>query len=198
MHVLSVNSVLLILIVALAGGCSPENPTVIIQTNRGEIVIEIYSKEAPLTANNFITNCTNEVYRNSLFYRVVNQDNQENDSVKIDVIQGGLFEDSLIKNFPLIPHESTRFTRLKHLNGTVSMARLEPGTASTEFFICIGDQPELDFGGKRNPDGQGFAAFGKVIQGMDIVEQIHSLDVPDQYLEKPVSITNIIVFSNLD
>jgi peptidyl-prolyl cis-trans isomerase A (cyclophilin A) len=71
------------------------------------------------------------------------------------------------------------------------MARAEPGTATSEFFICIGDQPELDFGGKRNPDGQGFAAFGKVVKGMNVVMKIHSLKAPSQYLEKPVLILGI-------
>ena len=62
------------------------------------------------------------------------------------------------------------------------MARLEPGTASSEFFICINDQPELDYGGKRNPDGQGFAAFGQVIKGMEIVKKIQMMDSKDQIL----------------
>ena len=68
------------------------------------------------------------------------------------------------------------------------MARLEPGTASSEFFICINEQPELNYGGKRNPDGQGFAAFGQVIKGMSVVKNIQSLNSRDQILEKFVPI----------
>ena len=71
---------------------------------------------------------------------------------------------------PSISHETTNITRINHLDGTVSMARLKPRTASSEIFICINDQPELDYGGKRNPDGQGFAAFGKVILGLGYSE----------------------------
>ena len=87
-----------------------------------------------------------------------------------------------------IKHETTNITGLLHKNGTISMARLDPGTASSEFFICINEQPELDYGGKRNPDGQGFAAFGQVIKGMSVVKNIQSLDSKDQILEKIVPI----------
>jgi peptidyl-prolyl cis-trans isomerase A (cyclophilin A) len=83
-------------------------------------------------------------------------------------------------------HETTKITGLKHLDGTVSMARMQPGTASTEFFICIDNQPELDYGGRRNPDGEGFAAFGKVVAGMDVVRKIQSLRDTSQYLVNPV------------
>jgi len=92
---------------------------------------------------------------------------------------------------PPIHHETTKITGIKHEDGTLSMARLEPGTASSEIFICINDQPELNFGGKRNPDGQGFAAFGKVVSGMDIVRQIQSKTEKEQMLVKPVKVNSI-------
>ena len=97
----------------------------------------------------------------------------------------------MIEKFPVIIHETTRQTGLKHLNGTISMARNEPGTASTEIFICINNQPELDFGGKRNPDGQGFAAFGQVTDGMDVVLKIQQEPNEGQYLSKPVKIYSV-------
>jgi peptidyl-prolyl cis-trans isomerase A (cyclophilin A) len=108
--------------------------------------------------------------------------------VKIEVIQGGLYSDEKIDRQPTIPHETTKTTGLKHLEGTISMARNEPGTASTEFFICVGDQPELDFGGHRNGDGQGFAVFGRVITGMDVVRKIQLQKDTSQYLVEPVKI----------
>ncbi|MCJ7679342.1 MAG: peptidylprolyl isomerase, partial [Candidatus Aminicenantes bacterium] len=92
---------------------------------------------------------------------------------------------------PPIGHETTETTGVKHEDGVISMARSEPGTASSEFFICINAQPELDFGGKRNPDGQGFAAFGRVIEGMDIVRKIQAVEAPRQYLETPIHILSI-------
>ena len=89
---------------------------------------------------------------------------------------------------PPIPHETTQQTGLRHADGTLSMARNEPGTASSEFFICVGDQPELDFGGKRNPDGAGFAAFGKVLAGLDVVRKIHQSPAREQAHEPSIAI----------
>lgn len=110
-------------------------------------------------------------YDGGAFYRVVTMRNQPTSPVKIEVIQGGLDGDST-KRLPAIAHETNDKTGIKHLDGTISMARGMPGSASSEFFICINAQPELDFGGTRNPDGQGFAAFGHVVQGMDVVRRI--------------------------
>tara|TARA_B100001250_G_scaffold393105_1_gene395561 strand:+ start:243 stop:542 length:300 start_codon:yes stop_codon:yes gene_type:complete len=92
---------------------------------------------------------------------------------------------------PPIHQETTIITGIKHEDGTLSMARLEPETASSEIFICINDQPELNFGGKRNPDGQGFAAFGKVVSEMDIVRQIQSKPEKEQMLANPVKVNSI-------
>mgnify|MGYP006296449687 FL=1 len=125
------------------------------------------------------------------FTGFVHPDNQPGNEIKIEVIQGGLFDEKAIERHHVIPHETTTETGLRHLEGTVSMARAEPGTTSTEFFICIGGQPELDYGGRRNPDGQGFAAFGKVVQGMDIVRKIQQLPDKNQYLQKPVIFLSI-------
>ena len=107
-----------------------------------------------------------------IFYRVVPSENQNSYSVKIEVIQGKLGFNKHPDVLPPISHESTNKTDLKHLNGTISMARNDPGSASSEIFICINDQPELIYNGSRNPDGLGFAAFGMVKSGMDIVKKI--------------------------
>ena len=95
------------------------------------------------------------------------------------------------KGFPAIDHETTEMTGLRHLDGTVSMARSKPGSATSSFFICIGPQPELDFGGRRNPDGQGFAAFGRVVGGMDVVRTIHALPSKGQQLDPPIKILTV-------
>ena len=102
--------------------------------------------------------------RELFFTAIVRSDNQPGDSIRIAVIQGGLYEDDHPAMLPPIAHETTRQTGILHKNGVISMARGHPGTATSEFFICVGDQPALDYNGKRNPDKQGFAAFGKVIQ----------------------------------
>jgi peptidyl-prolyl cis-trans isomerase A (cyclophilin A) len=163
---------------------------VIIVTELGEIVARLDLKRAPVTSRNFLRYVDSKLFDSSCFYRVVRLDNQPRDSVKIEVIQGGRYENE-DKGFPPIAHETTAMTGIKHRNGTISMARSEPGTATSEFFICIGDQPELDFGGKRNRDGQGFAAFGKIIRGMDVVRNIQSVGSKGQYLVKPVLILTI-------
>ena len=94
-------------------------------------------------------------------------------------------------DFPPIALERTSAIGLLHRDGTLSMARNEPDTATSDFFICIGDQPSLDFGGKRNPDGQGFAAFGRVVKGMDVVRKIQAAPAQEQTLTPPVRILKI-------
>jgi len=145
---------------------------------------------APTTSRNFLRYVDQGSYRGGRFHRTVRSDNQPENRVRIAVIQGGL--DSLrAKDFPPIRLERTTETGLSHRDGTISMARDGPDTATSDFFICIGDQPELDFGGKRNPDGQGFAAFGKVVRGMDVVRQIQTARAQGQRLTPPIEIVDI-------
>ena len=169
-------------------GFSQKLPVVEMKTSIGKIIFEIDTIHAPLTAGNFLNHIEKDTYKNAVFYRVVTPDNQPYSKSKIEVIQGGLYTDEEIDKIKPIAHETTKQTGLKHLDGTLSMARNEPGTASTEFFICIGNQPELDFGGKRNPDGQGFAAFGSVIEGMEVVHKIQAQKDTGQYLPEPIKI----------
>lgn len=166
-------------------------PRVVIQTELGDIEVEVDSVHAPVTAGNFLRYVDLGMYRFARFHRTVTEANQPNNKVKIAVIQAGL--DSLrVQDFPPIPLERTKATGLAHKDGTISMARAGPETATSDFFICLGDQKELDFGGKRNPDGQGFAAFGRVVLGMDVVAKIHRAPANGQSLEPPVRITNIV------
>jgi len=166
-------------------------PRVVIQTALGDVEVEIDSVHAPITAANFLRYVDLGFYRFGRFYRTVRADNQPDKKVKIEVVQAGL--DSLrVKDFPPIKLERTSVTTLSHKDGTISMARDGPETATSDFFICIGDQPSLDFAGKRNPDGQGFAAFGRVVLGMDVVRKIHQSPAQGQALEPPVRILNIV------
>jgi peptidyl-prolyl cis-trans isomerase A (cyclophilin A) len=163
----------------------------VIQTVAGDIEVEVDSLRAPITATNFLRYVDLGFYRFGRFHRTVRSDNQPENKVKITVIQAGL--DSLrVKDFPPIPLERTRVTKLAHKDGTISMARDGPNTATSDFFICIGDQPALDFGGRRNPDGQGFAAFGRVLQGMDIVRRINLAPADGQRLTPSIEILNIV------
>ncbi len=173
-------------------GAAQGPPHALIRTDLGDVEIELYQDQAPVTVANFLKYVHERRFRGATFYRVVHLGNQPDNEVKIDVIQGGLGQDDHENRLPPIEHETTRDTGILHEDGVVSMARLEPGTASSEFFICVGDQPELDFGGRRNPDGQGFAAFGKVIQGMDVVRKIHQGAADGQSLEPQIAIRDIV------
>ena len=182
-----------IALLALPVSCDRRAPRVVIRTDMGDMAVEIYTDRAPVTAGNFLDHVERGSYANSMFYRVVRMDNQPRSQVKIQVIQGGLFHDELLDTIAPIRHEPTSETGILHTDGVISMARMEPGSASTEFFICIGDQPSLDFGGLRNPDGQGFAAFGKVVRGMEVARAIQALPDEGQYLKKPLLIRGIFL-----
>ena len=169
--------------------CGTGNPRILIQTELGDIEVEIEIDRAPLTAANFLAYVEANAFEEGSFYRTVTMQNQPDDEIKIEVIQGGISERD--RMLPPIEHETTDRTGILHRSGVISMARNEPGSATSEFFICVGDQPELDFGGKRNPDGQGFAAFGRVIEGLDVVHSIHQRPVNGQRLDPPVRIVRI-------
>ncbi len=167
------------------------NPKIQIQTQQGNITIELYPEQAPITVANFLKYIDEERLKEATFYRVVTPNNQPNSDIKIEVIQGGLFEDIHPDMLEPIAHETTKQTGILHKDGVISMARYGPGTATSEFFICVGDQPSLDFGGRRNGDGVGFAAFGKVIEGMDVVRKIQALPAKEQYLEPRLKILSV-------
>lgn len=182
---------------AVAAQADGERVRVLMQTTEGAIEIELFADKAPLTVANFLRYVDGGHYSDASFYRTVTF---ENDKGKpwIEVIQGGLGDAT--PAFPPIGHESTAVTGLSHEDGTISMARGDVGTAAAEFFICIGAQPGLDHGAMRNPDGQGFAAFGKVTRGMDTVRRIHQAEAggasdsaytEGQILSAPVRIVSV-------
>lgn len=188
--------VCLLLIGCLLTGCSSEAykyPRIVIETAQGDIEVKLYHEQAPQTVAAFLQYVERGYYKNASFYRVLNDENQPSNAAKAELIQGGTYrsKSKLNDTLPGIPHETTQQTGLKHTNGTISLARTEPGTATTEFFICIGDQPGFDYGGENNADGQGYAAFGKVIKGMDVVHKIYRMPEYDQYFDPPVPIYNI-------
>ncbi len=168
-----------------------ENPKVLMNTELGDIVIEVYLDKAPITAANFLKYVDEDRWDGAHFYRVVTMENQPNNEIKIEVIQGGLGYIQSDLRLPAIGHETTEKTGVLHKDGAISMARSNPGTANSEFFICVNDQPELDFGGHRNPDGQGFAAFGQVAQGLDVVKKVQTQPSEKQTLATPVKILSI-------
>lgn len=185
--------ILVILIIGPVSCDRSSTERVMMVTEMGNIILQIEPEKAPITSSNFLSLVERRVFDGAIFYRVVRPDNQPHSPVKIEVIQGGLFHDSLIINHTPIKHETTAETGILHTDGVISMARMEPGSASTEIFICVGDQPSLDYGGDRNPDGAGFAAFGKVTEGMDVVRRIQALPDSGQYLAEQVRIDSVYV-----
>jgi peptidyl-prolyl cis-trans isomerase A (cyclophilin A) len=177
------------LILFFLNSFSQKTPCCLIKTTFGNIQVELYPEKAPLTVANFLNYVDHQLYDGTNFYRVCTPENEKARKIKIEVIQGGDVPES--KQFDPIQIETTQQTGLKHQNGSLSMARDQPNSATSSFFICINNQPELDFAGKRNPDGQGFAAFGKVTKGMKVVRKIQAQKEKDQYLLHPVTISSI-------
>lgn len=182
-----------ILAVLLAGALilpASENPTVLIKTERGDITVEIFADKAPLTAANFLAYVDARLYDGTVFHRTVALTSRRNNPVPIEVIQGGQIDPA--KSRPAIPLERTNVTGIRHLDGVISMARSSADTAASSFFFCLGDQLELDYGGKRNADGQGFAAFGKVVAGMEVVREIHRCPADEnELLTPPIKILSV-------
>ena len=168
---------------------TPASARVQVRTDRGDIDIDVDLEHAPVTAANFLKYVDARHYDGGVFHRTVTLGNQPSDAVKIEVIQAAVNTAHAKEGRPAIPLERTSQTGLTHKDGTVSMARGGPDTATSEFFICINDQPSLDFGGARNRDGQGFAAFGRVVRGMDVVRAIHRApNAEGQRLTPPIAI----------
>ena len=175
------------------------NPRVRVQTELGEIVLELDPQRAPLTTANFLKYVDAGHYDGGTFHRTVKLDNQPESPVKIEVIQAGVAADKAKQGFPAITLERTSVTGILHKDGVVSMARGTPDSATSGWFITINDQPSLDFGGARNPDGQGFAGFGRVVSGMDLVRKIQaapsstnmSTNVEAQRLTPPIKILKV-------
>lgn len=177
---------------------SGEIVPVVIETAFGNIEVGIDAGAAPITAGNFLSHVDEGLYDGGAFHRTVTIENQQalqaatlNADIAIEVIQGGADPEKLPENLQPIPLERTNVTGLRHTDGAISMARGAADTAVENFFICIGDQPQLDFGGQRNPDGQGFAAFGYVTSGMDVVREIQAQPAEGQSLTPAILIKRI-------
>ena len=170
-----------------------ENPHVIIKTGFGDIEVELFTGKAPNTTAAFLHYIDSGYYENSTFYRVLKAEELPTDH-NSGIIQGGIWKTAPERSAGIrgITHESTLQTSLSHTDGILSMARLDTGTAKTEFFICIGDQSPLDYGRRGTPDGQGYAAFGKVFSGMDVVRKIQAQKSNADAFEKLIGINKII------
>ena len=149
-----------------------KDPHILIETNYGDIEVALYPDKAPKTVAAFLSYIDSGYYNKTSFYRVIKTEDMA--GTNYGIIQGGIWQttDQQQSAIPGIVHETTKQTGLSHTSGTLSLARTTPGSANTEFFICVGDQVQFDYGNNGIADGQGFAAFGSVFKGMDIVRKI--------------------------
>ncbi len=190
----------LFILFAIAGfNCTPsgfKSPTIQIKTIFGDIFVELYPDKAPKTVAGFLSYVDAGYFKEINFYRVLKKEDQPSNAFKSQIIQGGLWRSDLgkQKTIPGIPHETTKETGILHKAGVISLARMEAGSASTEFFICLTDQPVYDYGGGASPEEEklGYAAFGRVVKGFDVVKKIYEQpDMGTQYIT-PVRIFNIV------
>lgn len=182
----------------MVSACSAQvsQPVVVLETTSGPIEITVYPDKAPISAADFLRHVDGGHYDGQGFYRVVRADNDPRD-MGMSLIQGGRLDQEMV--FDPIPHELTTDTGISNSDGAVAIARLEPGTGSaTYFFINIGNNDFLDTGGSRNPDGQGYATFARVTDGLDIARTIQNMETAvesdeavtqGQILKDPVIIT---------
>ena len=188
-------TILFIILGCFVFGCQskdPDKPQIKINTNAGDIIVELYPKKAPITVAAFLKYVDSNYYKNGNFYRVLKNENLSAEYNR-GIIQGGMYRSTPKKLNDLTGtvHEPPKQTGLSNTDGTISMARTTAGSAKTEFFICIGDQTQYDSGGNANSDGLGMAAFGRVIKGMDIVRKIQSRSSNGDSFETPIKILNI-------
>jgi peptidyl-prolyl cis-trans isomerase A (cyclophilin A) len=189
-------SAILLQIAVAVGVMQPAGGVLVrVETALGNIEIAVDTAHAPITAANFLKYVEGKFYDGGQFHRATRPDNYEPqlpERPPMQIIQAGINDARLSEAFPAIPLERTTATGLKHVSGTVSMARQsEADSATSDFFICVDDEPSLDFGSKRYEDGQGFAAFGRVVKGMEVVRRIQHQPVKKQALDPPITIVRI-------
>ncbi len=176
----------------------PYTDIIILATEHGEITIELDHARAPKTAGHFKKLVKDGWLSPSNFYRTVHKAVTPGHLPTIDVLQGGRGFTSG-NDAPTVIHEPTTETGLRHVEGTISFARGKDMPASTEFFICLGAFPVLDAGTTDGPGADGFAEFGKVLSGMDVVRRIHGMPanapapegwemLQGQFISEPVTI----------
>lgn len=163
-----------ILAAILSIGLQSAPPVVVVfETAAGNFEVAVDVAHAPITAANFLKYVDDGGYNGGYFHRTVRPNTETRTDYPIQVVQASAAPGGT--RYPAIPLERTNVTGLKHLTGTISMARsAAANSATSDFYICITDTPENDFGGRRNPDGQGFAAFGHVVAGMDVIRKIQA------------------------
>lgn len=143
----------------------PATVRVVLETSEGPITLELEAGQAPATTANFLRYVDQKRLDGTSFYRATKV------GPALGLIQGGVRNDPK-RLLPPVPHEPTSKTGLSHVDGAISMARNAPGTATADFFITVGALPSMDANPRVSGDNLGFAAFGRVVEGMEIVRRI--------------------------
>lgn len=151
---------------AVAAAPVPAVVKVRFRTGLGDIVIALEKERAPITTAYILKHVDQKRFEGSNFYRAY----KITPDGRLALVQGGVMDPK--KQLPPVPHEPTSKTGLSHVDGAVSLARLAPGTATANFFIILGDLPSLDANPQASGDNQGYAVFGRVVEGMDVVRKI--------------------------
>ncbi|TCR65318.1 peptidylprolyl isomerase [Bosea sp. BK604] len=167
-------------------------PEVRVETECGGFTIRVNTDKAPVSSATFLAHVRGGHLDGSSVFRILNERNQPDDLHKVSTVQWGWYEqkDNTLP-FERPPIEPTSVTGLRHVRGTMSMARRGTGTPGSEYFIILRDEPELDFGGRRNPDGQGFSAFARVIEGFDTLERLHARGEDGQFVKRPIPVLSV-------
>jgi len=170
---------------------SARGAKVLVATALGDMTILIESDRAPATSSYFLKGVRGGLYDGTSFYRIATTANQDATAIPpIEIAQGGLRQ-PIAAVSPSIVHETTNETGLRHHRGTISLARFEPGAVYDGFFLCRRNEPALDFGGDRQPDGLGFAAFGQLIEGDDVLDRIFERAEATEMLNHEIPIIRV-------
>jgi len=164
-----------------------------IATPLGGIAVRVETARAPVSSACFLAHVRGGHLEGTGFFRILTKANQATFPVQPETIQWGWRPRQAgdVQPLPPIGHEPTTATGLRHRRGSMSMARRNGVIMGCEYFICMGDEPELDFGGRRNPDGLGFAVFAQVIEGFDTMERIHARGEAEEYVREPVPVLSV-------
>ncbi|HEX9080087.1 MAG TPA: peptidylprolyl isomerase [Desulfuromonadaceae bacterium] len=153
----------LVVCMALAVTAEAKNPLVLMETSMGNVKLELFEKEAPISVKNFLSYVKSGFYNGTIFHRVING----------FMIQGGGFSTDFMQKPTRAPIKNEAANGLKNLRGTVAMARTAaPDSATSQFFINVVNNDMLD---RPNPDGYGYAVFGRVVEGMSVVDRIKAV-----------------------
>ena len=177
----------------IAAPCAARAADVRIVSDLGVIEAVLDHAHAPRTTCNFVRYAQAHAYDGGSFFRVVSSAHPDRNPSPIDVVQAQTPKGSDDHALGTVRMEGTKSTGLRHVAGTLSMARDTPDSAGSSFFIVTKDSPNLDEGGPRNPDGRGFAAFGHVVRGLQILRDIQAKPAKDDILATPVAIRSVTV-----